>query len=298
MIIPAEKARKTYKGRVDDSTRWDAFEPRSGDIVVNTPPKSGTTWTQGILAMLIAGDPETDAQTAMKSPWIDINVRPIKDVVARLAAQEHRRQVKSHTPFDGLPYWDELRYITVYRHPIDVHFSFRKHVKNMNLDVYDDLYPENPRESFRYFLEGPEDEHSALRGIVQHYRQSLTRDQRPNMIRLHYADMLRDLAGNVARIADHVGISHSDALMDAIVEGATFKSMKANAHRFTPSAGQEFWNTDSGFFDSASSNKWEGRLTEDDLRAYDHVVSNLLSPEEKAWLEWGASGPSAGTLSA
>ena len=145
MIQAAEPALRAYKGHASDSTRWDHFQPRAGDIVVNTPPKSGTTWTQGILAMLIAADPMVDAQTSMKSPWIDIDIRPIKEVVARLAAQDHRRQVKSHTPFDGLPYWNELRYITVYRHPIDVHFSFRKHIRNMKLDVYDALYPEDPR---------------------------------------------------------------------------------------------------------------------------------------------------------
>jgi aryl sulfotransferase len=55
-------------------------------------PKSGTTWLQGILAMLIAGDAEVDAQTSMKSAWIDINIRPVEDVMARLAASTTRRR--------------------------------------------------------------------------------------------------------------------------------------------------------------------------------------------------------------
>ena len=290
MISPAEHALRDYKGPASDSTRWRHYQPRVGDIVVNTPPKSGTTWTQGVLAMLIAADPEVDAQTSMKSPWIDIDIRPIEEVVARLAAQDHRRQVKSHTPFDGLPYWSELRYITVYRHPIDVHFSFRKHIRNMKLDVYDALYPEDPRESFRIFLEGDHVEAASLHGIVTHYREALAREPRENLIRLHYADMQRDLDTSVSRIAGHVGINHPPELMAAIVDAATFASMKANASRFTPSAGQGFWNTDAGFFDSASSNKWEGQLTRDDLAAYDAKISSLLTPNERAWLEWGAAG--------
>lgn len=289
MIQPAEPALRTYRGQSSDSARWDHFQPRVGDIVVNTPPKSGTTWTQGILAMLIAGDPMVDAQTSMKSPWIDIDIRPIEEVIARLAAQDHRRQVKSHTPFDGLPYWNELRYITVYRHPIDVHFSFRKHIRNMKLDAYDALFPEDPRESFRIFLEGDHVEAASLHGIVTHYRETLAREPRENMIRLHYADMLRDLDGTVSTIARHVGIDHSPELLATIVNAATFDSMKANADRFTPSAGQGFWNRDAGFFDSASSNKWEGQLTQDDLARYDVRISALLSPEERSWLEWGAA---------
>lgn len=144
--------RKAYVEDISDSTRWDAFEPRPGDIVVTTPPKSGTTWTQSILAMLIAGDPATDADTAYKSPWIDISVRSVEEVMERLAAQEHRRQVKTHTPFDGIPYWSGLRYISVYRHPIDVHFSFRKHNANMAIEALNPFFPEDVEESFAYFF--------------------------------------------------------------------------------------------------------------------------------------------------
>lgn len=125
-IVPPEPALRDYKDTLTDSRRWGAFTPRDGDIVVSTPPKCGTTWTQAILAMLITGDPLVDAQTSMKSPWIDISFRDVAEVMARLEAQEHRRQVKTHTPFDGVPYWPQMRYITVYRHPIDVHFSFSK----------------------------------------------------------------------------------------------------------------------------------------------------------------------------
>lgn len=50
MTANPEPPRRTYTDAVTDSTRWAAFVPREGDIVVSTPPKSGTTWTQGILA--------------------------------------------------------------------------------------------------------------------------------------------------------------------------------------------------------------------------------------------------------
>lgn len=287
MVSAPEPAQRDYVDTLTDSTRWGAFSPRSGDIVVSTPPKSGTTWTQGILALLISGDPAVDAQTSMKSPWIDINIRDVAEVMARLEAQDHRRHVKTHTPFGGIPVWEELRYITVYRHPIDVHFSFRKHAANMKRELGAGLTSEDPSESFRIFLEGEHKEEASLFSIVEHYRGTLEREPRENLIRLHYADMLRDLTGAVARIAGHVGISHPPEVMAALVEAATFDSMKANANRFTPSAGQDFWRDDAAFFDSATSNKWEAKLTEADLAAYDARISTLLDPAERAWLEWG-----------
>ncbi len=292
MLSEMEAAQKTYESPVSDSARWAAFEPRAGDIVVNTPPKSGTTWIQGILAMLITGDPETDAEVSVKSPWIDVIFRPIEDVTARLAAQDHRRQVKSHTPYDGIPYWQDLRYISVYRHPIDIHFSFRNHVKNFKFDLMKDLYPDDPRESFRIFLQDDNRDEASLRGIVTHFKETLARDQRENLIRLHYKDMLQELSKHVALIANHIGISHAPDVMAAIVKAATFDSMKANAHRFAPAAGQGVWKQDAGFFESAASNKWEGVLTDADIKAYDTAISKHLTDSDRAWLEWGSVGTS------
>ncbi|MGP6087686.1 sulfotransferase domain-containing protein [Antarctobacter jejuensis] len=289
MTHECEPAQRSYQGDLTDSRRWDAFQPRAGDIVVSTPPKCGTTWTQAILAMLIAGDPLVDAQTSMKSPWIDINVRDLDEVMSRLEAQDHRRQVKTHTPFDGIPIWPHLRYITVYRHPIDVHFSFRKHVQNMAFDFGDEYYPDDLSEGFRLFLEGDHFDAVSLESILTHYRETLAREPRENLTRLHYADMTRDLPGTVARIAKHTGMTHPEPLLREVAEAAKFDNMKANANRFTPSAGQEFWRNDAEFFHSASSNKWEGKLTEDDLAAYEKRLSEALSPEDRHWLEWGSA---------
>lgn len=299
MLTEPRSPSRRYAGNFSDPDRWAAFTPRVGDIVVSTPPKSGTTWTQGILALLISGDPEVDADTSMKSPWIDFNVRELSGVMARLEAQEHRRQIKTHTPLDGIPVWSELRYITVYRHPIDVYFSFRKHAANQIEDISKVFFPEeyfsdNPSDGFRLFLESDDVETASLSAIVDHYRCTMEHEPSDNLIRLHYRDMLRDLEGAFATIASHVGISHPADLMARLVAAATFDSMKANAHRFTPSAGQGGWKDDTAFFDSASSNKWVGKLSDDELRAYDARISQLLSPDERQWLEFGSVGAQAG----
>jgi aryl sulfotransferase len=286
MIRPPEPASRVYVNTLMDSGRWQHFLPRAGDIVVITPAKSGTTWTQGILAMLIAGDPAVDAQTSMKSPWIDIAIREVGEVMARLEAQTHRRQVKTHTPFDGIPLWPDLRYIAVYRHPLDVFLSWQRHVANMTRDIHK-APSADPEAACAAFLDGDHHEGASLGGLVEHYRCTLAREPRENILRLHYADMLADLPAAVAAIATHVGIDHPPALMAAIAEAATFDSMKANAARFTPSAGQGFWHEDAGFFDSAGTAKWRGRLSEAQLSAYDARMDTLLDADARRWLECG-----------
>ena len=262
--------------------------PRVGDIVVSTPPKSGTTWLQGILAMMISADPNIDADVTHNAPWFDINTREITEVVSRLEAQDHLRQIKTHTPFDGIPIWPDLRYISAYRHPIDVHFSFRKHLANMNHDVLGDVYPKDISAGFRIFLEGDHFDGTSLSTIIHHYRSSLELEPAGNLLQLHYADMCRDLPDAFDRIAKHVGIDLSPDLTSTLIEAASFTNMKANAGRFVAAAGQGFWRKESDFFDSATSNKWVGVLTDEDLAAYDARMSDLLSTEDRQWLEWGS----------
>ncbi|MGC1494813.1 MAG: sulfotransferase domain-containing protein [Sulfitobacter sp.] len=276
-----------YEGKITDPSRWNALRPRVGDIVVSTPPKSGTTWLQGILALLISGDPNVDADVTNNAPWFDINLRELDEVIKKLDAQTQLRQIKTHTPLDGIPVWPDLRYISIYRHPIDVHFSFRKHLSNMTQDVLGDVYPDDISESFRIFLEGDHFDGASLSTIVSHYRSALQAEPMENLLRLHYADMRRDLPGGFARIARHIGIRHDDTLLKALIDAASFTNMKANADRFAVAAGNGFWRKDADFFDSATSNKWVGILSKADLAAYDARMSELLDPEERRWLEWG-----------
>lgn len=287
MIRPPDPPSRRYEGKTADPSRWDAFAPCAGDVVVSTPPKSGTTWVQGILALLISGDPEVDAAVSRDAPWLDIATPDANEIMERLNAQPHRRQVKTHTPLDGIPLWPDLRYVAVYRHPIDVHLSFRRHVANMKDEVLGDVFLPNVSEGFRIFLDGEHRNGASLASIIDHYRSALALKGRPNLLRLHYADMTRDLPTAFRRIAAHVGLIPSPEVGAALIEAATFGNMKRNARRFAVAAGQGFWADDADFFDSGTSGKWVGVLSDGDLAAYDARMDELLDPQARRWLEWG-----------
>src|SRR5204863_6506977 len=107
-----------------------------GDIIISTPPKCGTTWTQMICALLILQTPDLPRPLDQLSPWLDQLLRPLHSVVADLEGQQHRRFIKSHTPLDGLPFDERVTYICVGRDPRDVAVSWDNHFVNMNLEVF------------------------------------------------------------------------------------------------------------------------------------------------------------------
>src|SRR6266487_4727030 len=102
-----------YRSHEEDSERWVGFPFREGDVVISTRSKSGTTWVQMICALLVFQTPDLPAPLTELSPWLDWLITPRDEVFDRLAAQEHRRVIKTHTPLDGIPLDSRATYIVV-----------------------------------------------------------------------------------------------------------------------------------------------------------------------------------------
>ena len=287
--------RKLYLGPLTDNRRWDMVDIRPDDVLVVTPPKCGTTWMQTIVALLLSGDPDVEPELAMKMPWVDIRLREMAEVAGRLEAMENRRSMKSHTPMDGVPFDDQAHYICVFRHPLDAHISCRNHMRITSMSWFAHWFPKEDPDgvTFRRFLDGgPEGFDSdamPLAHILRHYQAAKVVADRPNVSLIHYADMCCDLAGTFAKIADLLGTPYSAAVMEQLVQTATFDNMKAQAERFSPWASKGGSTPDAEFFHSGTSGKWRGVLTDDEVAAYDAMMDAHLSPEDRAWLEYGSS---------
>lgn len=286
--------RKLYLGPLTDSRRWDMVRIRPDDVIVATPPKCGTTWMQTIIALLFSGDPEVETELSFKMPWIDIRMREMSEVADRIEAMTHRRCLKSHTPMDGLPLHEEAQYICVFRHPLDAHFSYRKHLRNIPMSWFDSWYPEDDSDgtTFRRFLdggaEGFDGDAMPLAHIIRHYKAALDAANNPNVTLFHYADMLKDLSGTFAQVAALIGASHTPPVMEQLVHAATFENMKLHADRFAPAGGKGFMKSDSDFFHRGTNGQWIGQLTEAEISAYDALMDAELKPEERRWLEHGS----------
>jgi aryl sulfotransferase len=87
---------------------------------------------QMICALLVFQTSELPRPLAELSPWVDWLVTPREEVYERLAAQAHRRFVKTHTPLDGIPLDSRATYIVVARHPLDMAVSLYHQGDNLD----------------------------------------------------------------------------------------------------------------------------------------------------------------------
>lgn len=284
---------RDYRGRITNTDIWHDFALRPDDIIVDTPPKCGTTWMLNIVMMLIHGRAVPDAGGSQHAPWLDCAFRDRQRIARFLDKLERRRCIKSHTPMDGIPYGPEPSYIVVYRHPVDAHFSFRTHAGNMkDKSLIGAMFPDDERAGFERFVHGPLTETGTddftLASVVDHYRKAREREANGNVHFFHYADMTHDLAGQIDRLAGLLDLPVEAAVRDEIVTATSFGAMRKAAEK-----SERRFHEDTAFHDlatfyaSGTSNKWEGRLAPSDMEAYAARLAELLPAEEAAWLEWG-----------
>ena len=230
-MIPRNKSERSYRAFMQDSPRWDHFAPRQGDIAICTQAKCGTTWMQRIVSLLVFQSPEPCPIMEI-SPWIDSAFSmPLDVMLAIVGAQTHRRFVKSHLPFDGLPSYDEVRYIHVGRDPRDACMSLFNHWSAMAPFAFDQLDAATPGElgpvprtpddlrSFwrRWFSQWVVAGRHAgwlIRTVlpsvgVENAVTGAARLARRIVLLVHYDDLKADRDGEMRRIAAFLGIRDS-----------------------------------------------------------------------------------------
>jgi aryl sulfotransferase len=279
----------------DDSRRWSRFVPRPDDIFISTPPKSGTTWTQGIVTSLLWPAGDAPAPAFGLSPWLDARVIPLDATIEALDTMDHRRFIKTHSPADCTPIYPTCRYLLVYRDPRDALVSWANHRTKMRPEVletmnasaaHDGVAPWPPvwNGDMDQLLDEWIDWGTPMEHLVSwwpHRRQSYA-------LFVHYADLSRDLDGEMRRIAAFLDITVPDDLWPDVVERCTFDSMK-RSHKGSAVLDLAFDGGSASFFHHGTSDRWRDRLTPDQLRRHDAVVdAQLPDPRVRDWLYRGS----------
>ncbi|RQX06121.1 sulfotransferase domain-containing protein [Micromonospora inaquosa] len=286
-----------YRSDDEDSARWTGFPFRDGDIVISTRSKSGTTWMQMICALLVLGTPELPAPLTVLSPWLDWLGEPQATVYDRLAAQPHRRFIKTHTPLDGVPLDPRVHYVVVARHPLDMAVSLYHQAANLDRERLAELTgqpapagPPRQRPPLREWLVSwvdrevdPRSELDSLPGVLMHLNDAWARRHEPNVELVHYDDLLADLGGEMRRLADRWGIAVPAARWPELTEAATFGRMRERADRLAPDT-LGVLRDRQAFFRRGGSGQGRDLLDEAARSRYQQRVAALAPPDLLGWL--------------
>jgi aryl sulfotransferase len=270
-----------------DSARWNGFAFRDDDIIVATYPKSGTTFTQQIVAQLLSGgDPEVYGADQALSPWIDWRATPDARAVAE--RQTQRRAMKTHLPAEHLVISPRAKYLVVARDPRDVVWSWHNHLWGFTTAFTDQLAQSGPppfllledvREYYLAFMDGP----GQPEPFWTHIQGWWDLRGLPNVLTLHYADLIADLPAGVRRIAEFLSIPIDEARFDDIVAHCRPDHMRKVAadDALLNLVFKEGANT---FINKASNGRWRDVLSPEEIELADRIAARELSPDCAAWL--------------
>jgi aryl sulfotransferase len=307
MTTDLPQRNREYRNYGFESRNWDLVTPRAGDVVISTSYKSGTTWMQNIVLQMIFRGGEVPA-VADVSPWVDRRREDPMPMAATLAAQSHRRVMKSHLSLDALPYHPQTRYIICVRDARDVFMSLWNHLSQMSPAVIDMINTSPARVGepmpgvgtdihafwngwinrgwFPWETEGYP--HSANMGHTQSWWNFR---HLPNILFVHFADLLAAPAVEIARVARHLALALDDRAIDRIVAATTFKALRDNVARTGPmpvdGADQTWPEGLKTFFFKGTNGRWRDVLSSDDLAMYHAAKRRVLTPDCADYTELG-----------
>lgn len=290
---------------IADSSRWERVPVRPGDIVVSSPSKAGTTWTQQIVVRLVLGRSKLEQPVSDISPWFEARTHTDDEIAAIIADQPHPSILKTHTPLDGLPDDAGLRIIALARHPLDVALSFRDH--NANLDIpslaaridaangLGDVPPREPppdddaeylswwiRNDVEFSAAGP----SSLAEYCNSIATTWARRDDPDVFLLHYDDLGNDPSGAIQELATFLEITPEPGLIDAIVRATSFDALRADADRTVPFASIDSFHDPASFFRVGGSRN-AAALLDDQARHDFEAGMATLGPDAERWAVGG-----------
>jgi len=302
----------TYQHHHLDSTRWAHFTPRDDDIVISTPYKSGTTWTQEIVLHLVFLGREVPYRGDV-SPWLDDRFHPLEEVLSLLEQQRHRRCIKTHLALDGLPYYRQLKYIVLGRDPRDVFMSLWNHYSCHTPDFYRFInelpgrvgapFPPPPADIHDFWRDwisrgwfGWEHEGYPYWGNMHHLQTWWDYRQLDNILLVHFADLLADAFQEIRHLAGFLDIPASDEQIAIIVQQTSLTAMRIRAEQNDPHMRDVWVNGAGSFFYKGTNGRWKAVLSDEELAMYEHTAAKVLTPACRTWLEQGRSALRLGAM--
>ncbi|KAK1806717.1 hypothetical protein P4O66_005215 [Electrophorus voltai] len=200
---------------------FEKFVVQDDDVFIVSYPKSGTTWMQEIIPLLLNGGDLTPVQTIPnwdRVPWLEETRAAV--VMDKLSSP---RAIVSHMPYHLMPstfFSSKAKVVYIARNPKDVVVSsFHFHRMASFLDD-----PGTFEEFINKFQTG-----QVLFGKwTDHMKSWKNPDLGDRILYITYEELVQDLRGGIKRILCFLGRKLSEDALDRVTEHCQFKNMKHN----------------------------------------------------------------------
>lgn len=216
-----------WEGRLGDLRRTTAFlqgrvlfRPRPDDVYVATYPRSGTTWMQFMLHLMVRGPEVGFRHINDVCPWFERSLAIGSMTAEDLERLPSPRLFKTHLTRGWLP--PVGRFVGIVRDPADVVLSYFRLYRDYlgftgTMDEFVDRFGQGRVQYGSYWTH--------VAGWQAHASD-------PDVLMLRYEQLRADPLGELRQVARHCGLAHDEARLRAAVEGASLTRMKALESRF------------------------------------------------------------------
>jgi hypothetical protein len=196
------------------------FVVQDDDVFVVTFPRSGTTWTEQMVHLLVHNGEQGEQRLTDAVPWLETLPHRPNGMHETLKAMHGRRLFTSHLPYPLMPRAKNTtaKYVYVARNPKDVATSFYFH--DQSKGGYEGTWEEH----FQLFMNGDLTFGSYFDHVLPWWETS---QRNKNILFLKYEDMKNNLVDNIAKIASFLDIQADSQLIDQVVALSSFKSMSS-----------------------------------------------------------------------
>ncbi|XP_066521599.1 sulfotransferase 2B1-like [Hoplias malabaricus] len=254
---------------------YEDFIFRPDDVLIVTFPKSGTTWMQEITPLVLSEGDLSSVQSLPnwdRVPWLEEHRAILLNLEQRpsprVFATHYHRYMMNESYFKVKP-----KVLYVMRNPKDV-FTSSFHYFGMASYL---VKPGTPDEFLEKFLNGK----TMFGSWFDHVKGWLKAKDEDHILYIAYEEMIQDLKGSVSRIAQFLGKSLSEEVVEKIADSCVFQNMKQNKMSNYSLVPEEFMDQKkSAFLRKGIAGDWKNFFTEAQTERFNAFYEDKMKDVE------------------
>ncbi|XP_078019664.1 sulfotransferase 2B1-like isoform X1 [Epinephelus lanceolatus] len=259
------------KANTQNFKYFEEFSFQPDDIIIATYPKSGTTWMQEIVPLIVSGGDPASVETLPnwdRVPWLE----HYRNSSLNLQEKPSPRMFTTHVQYNMMPpsfFEVKPKVINVMRNPKDAFTSLFYYSEMASHWVN----PGSQSDFLHKFLDGK----VVYGSWFDHVKSWLNAEDKEHIMYISYEEMIMDLKDSVARIAQFLQKSLDTEVIEKIADRCLFKNMKKNNMSNYKSVPREQMDqTKFDFLRKGIVGDWKNQLTVAEAEYFDAVYKDKM----------------------